>query len=74
MDYSPPGSLSMALSWPECGMGGLPCPPPGNLPGPGIELEFPVAPALAGGFFTPEPPGQPLRGGKSTQIDITEGR
>ena len=24
MDYSPPGSLSMALSWPEYGMGGLP--------------------------------------------------
>ena len=27
------------------------------LPGPGTE---PVSPALAGGFFTPEPPGKPL--------------
>ena len=26
-------------------------------PGPGIE---PVSPALAGGFFTTEPPGKPL--------------
>ena len=25
------------------------CPPPGDLPGPGIE---PTSPALAGGFFT----------------------
>ena len=28
----------------------------GNLPNPGIE---PVSPALAGGFFTTEPPGKP---------------
>ena len=35
---------------------GLPCPSPGNLPDPGIE---PVFPALAGGFFTTEPPGKP---------------
>ena len=28
---------------------GLPCPPPGELPDPGIE---PGSPALAGGFFT----------------------
>ena len=27
-----------------------------DLPGPGIE---PVSPALAGGFFTTEPPGKP---------------
>ena len=31
---------------------GLPCPPPGNLPDPGIEPLSPVSPALAGGFFT----------------------
>ena len=31
-------------------------PPPGDLPDPGIE---PVCPALAGGFFTTEPPGKP---------------
>ena len=28
------------------------CPPPGDLPDPGIEPTSPVAPALAGGFFT----------------------
>ena len=28
---------------------GVPFPPPGDLPGPGID---PVSPALAGGFFT----------------------
>ena len=38
---------------------GLPFPPPGGLPDPGIESESPVSPALAGGFFTTEPPGKP---------------
>ena len=32
---------------------GLPFPSPGDLPDPGIE---PGSPALAGGFFTTEPP------------------
>ena len=31
---------------------GLPCPPPGDLPDPGIEPTSPLSPALAGGFFT----------------------
>ena len=31
---------------------GLPCPPPGDLPDPGTELEPPKSPALAGGVFT----------------------
>ena len=35
---------------------GSPFPSPGGLLGPGIE---PVSPALAGGFFTTEPPGKP---------------
>ena len=35
---------------------GLPFPTPGDLPNTGIE---PVSPALAGGFFTTEPPGKP---------------
>ena len=35
---------------------GLPFPPPGDLPNPGIE---PRSPVLAGGFFTTEPPGKP---------------
>ena len=34
----------------------LPCRPPGDLPDPGVE---PASPALAGGFFTAEPPGKP---------------
>ena len=35
-------------------------PHPGDLPSPGIEPASPVAPALAGRFFTTEPPGKPL--------------
>ena len=35
---------------------GLPYPPSGDLPNPGIE---PLSAALAGGFFTAEPPGKP---------------
>ena len=35
---------------------GLPWPPPGDLPDPGIE---PGSPAWAGGFFTAEPAGKP---------------
>ena len=31
---------------------GLPCPPPGDLPNPGIKRASLVSPALAGGFFT----------------------
>ena len=36
---------------------GLPFFSLGDLPNPGIELE---SPALAGGFFTTEPPGKPI--------------
>ena len=35
---------------------GLPFPPPGDLPNPGIE---PASPALAGRFFTTGPLGKP---------------
>ena len=38
---------------------GLPFPSPGDLPDPGIEPASLVSPALAGGFFTTEPPGKP---------------
>ena len=38
---------------------GLPFPTPGDLPNPGIEPTSPASPALAGGFFTTEPPGKP---------------
>ena len=37
---------------------GLPFPSPGDLPDPGIE---PTSPTLAGGFFTTEPSGKPIK-------------
>ena len=43
--------LSMGFSRQEY-WSGLPCPPPGDLPNPGIEPAFLKSPALAGGFFT----------------------
>ena len=45
--------LSMGFSRQES-WGGLPFPSPGDLADPGTE---PLSPALAGGFFTTEPPG-----------------
>jgi len=41
--------------------GGLPFPAPEDLPDPGIETVSPASPALAGGFFTTEPPGKLLQ-------------
>ena len=41
---------------------GFPFPPPGDLPDPEIETESSASPALAGGFFTTEPPGKPRQG------------
>ena len=38
---------------------GLPCPPAGPLPDPGIEPASPVASCIAGRIFTAEPPGKP---------------
>ena len=45
---------------------GLTFPPPGDLPNPAIEPMSPASPALAGEFFTTEPPEKPL----STQLFI----
>ena len=39
---------------------GLPFPPPGDLPNPGIEAASLASSALAGRFFTTEPPGKPM--------------
>ena len=47
----------MGLSWKEY-WNGLPFPPLGDLPDPGIELASPESSALAGGFFTTDPPGK----------------
>ena len=58
MDCSPPGFSvhgilqARILEW-------VVMPSSGDLPDPGIELEFPPSPALAGRFFTVEPPGKP---------------
>ena len=38
---------------------GLPFPPPGDLPNPGIEPMSLASLALAGRFFTTAPPGKP---------------
>ena len=51
MDCCPPGSSVHGISrkghW-----SGLLCPPPGDLPDPGIEPISLMSPALAGGLFT----------------------
>ena len=51
--------LSMEFSRQEY-WSGFPFPSPGDLPDPGIKSASPVSPALAGRFFTSEPPGKPL--------------
>ena len=43
--------LSMGFSRQEY-WSGLPCPPPGDLPDPGIKPQSLVSPTLASGFFT----------------------
>ena len=60
MDSSLPGSSVHGL-FPARLLEGLLCPPPGDLPNQGIETCLPETPALAGGFFTPEPPWKPAQ-------------
>ena len=52
-------SLSMEFSRQKY-WAGLPFPTPGDLPDPGIKPVSLASPALAGGFFTSEPPGKPV--------------
>ena len=52
-------SLSVEFSQQEY-WSGLPIPPPGKLPNPGIEPTSPETPASADGLFTTEPPGNPV--------------
>ena len=54
MDCSPPGSSVHGISQPVM-LSGLPFPSAGDLPDPGIES---ASLALAGRFFTTEPPGK----------------
>ena len=44
-------SVSMGFSRQEY-WSGLPCPPPGDLPDPGLEPVSPSSPAMAGRLFT----------------------
>ena len=61
MDSSPPGSSvcgifqARVLEWVALEQ----IPSPRDLPDPGIEPMSPASPALAGRFFTTEPPGKP---------------
>ena len=63
MDCGPPGSSVHGIFLQEY-RSGLPFPPPGHLPNPGIE---PASSGLAGGFFTTEPAGKPQRGSKESK-------
>ena len=60
--YSSPGSSVCGILQQEY-WSGLPCPPPGDLPIPGIEPSSLVSSAVAGGFFTTAPPGKPQTSG-----------
>ena len=59
MDCSPPGSSVHGIPRQEF-WSGLPFPPLGDLPNPGIKLRTPLSPELAGQFFTTEPPRKPI--------------
>ena len=65
MDCSPPG-FSRKEHWSR-----LPCPPPGDLPNPGIEPLHLTSPTLSGRFFLPlVPPRKPPKGSISCYIQL----
>ena len=59
MDYMQPGS-SVHGDSPDKKEEGLPCPPPGDLPDPGIESVSPLSSTLVGGSFTTRPTWEAL--------------
>ena len=61
IDCSCQAPLSMRFSRQEY-WSGFPCPPPGDLPDPGIELESFMSPALVGVFFTTSATWEVLKG------------
>ena len=61
MDCSWPGSSVHGILQARC-WSGLPWPPPGDLPNPGIESASLVSPALAGRFSTQPTLKQQLMG------------
>ena len=52
MDCSPPGSSVHGILQARMLARMLPCPPPGELPDPGIEPVSLMSPTLLGEFFT----------------------
>ena len=67
----PGSSVSMGFSSQEY-WSGLLCPPPGDLPNPGIEPISLMSPALTGGFFTTELPGKPKQ--QKFIVSVLEGK
>ena len=53
-----PAPLSMGFSRQEH-WSGLPCPPAGNLPDPGLEPESPASPGFQADSLSTESPGKP---------------
>ena len=49
---------------------GLPCPPPGDLPDPGVEPMSLMSPALAGGFLPLVPAGKPRDLCSSVKLEV----
>ena len=70
MNCSPPSSTVHEDSRQEY-WSGLPCPPPGDLPDPGIEPASLMSLTLAVGFITAVPPGKPTNK-YSTQQKLNE--
>ena len=68
VDCNPPGFSVHGILQQEY-WSGLPFPPPGDLPNPGIKPASPATPALAGRCFTTTPPGKPYMMFKSQQIN-----
>ena len=57
--YATPRTVALSMGFPRQEYwNGLSLPSPGNLLDPGMETASPV---LAGGVFTTEPPGKPLK-------------
>ena len=61
--------LSMGFSLQE-NWSGMPFPPSGDLPDPGVKPTSPASHALAGGFFTIEPLGKPSRNHNSISLSL----
>ena len=61
--------LSMGFSRQEY-WSGLSCPPPGDLPDPGIKLASLMSSALAGKFFTSNTTWEAHSGSKVFQIEL----